>query len=170
MNNENHTFDQHCFGKTTPNVGIGRHHCHHPISPCPMLMRIHFLLPGSCAVTKVLDSRNSWQRYSTGNSTALSKLRSDILLKDGPMAVGALIAKAVTPALEWVIEANTHFWVDLVLNLVYFVWHIMCIMAWHRSLGILVDTCMEKRLIWDCWPNSYQRAILGMKSTSSHML
>jgi glycerol dehydrogenase len=43
----------------------------------------------------------------TTTGTALARLCFDILLSDGPAAVSALEAQAVTPALERLVEANT---------------------------------------------------------------
>ena len=52
-------------------------------------------------------SKNFLGGLPTETSTALSKLCLDIILRDGPAAVQSVEARAVTPALERVVEANT---------------------------------------------------------------
>jgi glycerol dehydrogenase len=107
--NENHTFDQHRFVKRHPTLVLVDTTA---IAQSPRRMLVGGL--GDVLATwfetrtvKEAGSKNFLGGMPTETSTALSKLCADIFLKDGPSAVEALEAKAVTPALERVIEANT---------------------------------------------------------------
>jgi glycerol dehydrogenase len=107
--NENHTFDQYRFAKRHPTLVLVDTTA---IAQSPRRMLVGGL--GDALATwfetrtvKEAGSKNFLGGMPTETSTALSKLCHDILLKDGPSAVEALEAKAVTPALERVIEANT---------------------------------------------------------------
>jgi glycerol dehydrogenase len=57
----------------------------------------------------VVDARRANQLHGgvTATAAALAKLCCDLLLADGPAALRAVRAKAVTPALERLVEANT---------------------------------------------------------------